>query len=46
MDLNKIPIIENIDDVDVTEPAAMDILLARLDEIEQEDQEYMEVGFC
>lgn len=44
MDLNS-ALMENIDDVDITEPAAMDMLLVRLEEIHQENEEYMEVRF-
>lgn len=35
---------ENIDDVDITEPATMDMLFVRLEEINHEDEEYIEVS--
>lgn len=44
MDLNSF-LMENIRDVDISEPAAMDMLLVRLEEISQENEEYMEVRF-
>lgn len=36
---------ENIDDYDITEPSAMDMLLVRLEEINQENEDFMEVRF-
>lgn len=42
MDLNSL-IIENIDDVGITKPEAMHKLILRLEEINQENEEYMDV---
>lgn len=44
MNLNGV-IMENIAKVDITEPAAMHMLLVRVEEIYQENEEYMEVLF-
>lgn len=44
MDLNGV-IMENIDVVDITEPEAMYKLIVRLEEIYQENEEYMDVWF-